>query len=213
MGQMARATICLLVAALVLGPAAFASHPSWFLDRKANLDADRALERISAEYEVTSDHRFERATISVFDNCRGRVEHYELAPPGRSMKREEILDQRRLGRRAVLFSMVYGDGHEIVRVIQLRPKRRGACPTPFAMLAYSSARPPYPAPQGSKVRDATVTVGDYAARLAGKELLLTEEYTRTPRMDPIRKLRRTYFGYSNAKRRYVPYRTELTPPA
>jgi len=210
---MARATTCALVAALVLGPAAFASHPSWFVDRKANLDADRSLERISAEYEVTSDHRFERATISVFDNCRGRVHHYELAPPGRSMNREEILRQRVLGRRAVLFSMVYRDGHKIARVVQLRPKRRDACPKPVAIFAYSSARPPYPAPQGSKVRSAKVVVGEYETKFPGKELLLTEEYTRTPRMDPIRKLRRTYFRYSNAKRRYVPYRTELTPPA
>lgn len=210
---MARATTCALVAALVLGPAAFASHPSWFVDRKTNLDGDRALERISAEYEVTSDHRVERATISVFDNCRGRVEHYELAPPGRSLNREEILGQRALGRRAVLFSMVYRDGHEIARVVQLRPKRRDACPTPVAIFAYSSARPPYPAPQGSKVRNAKVVVGEYAAKFAGKELLLTEEYTRTPGMDPIRKLRHTYFRYSNAKRRYLPYRTGLTPPA
>jgi hypothetical protein len=209
---MARATTCALVAALVLGPAAFASHPSWFVDRKANVDADRALERISAEYEVTSDHRFERATIAVVDNCRGRVRQYQLALPGRSMNREDILGPSVLGRRALLFSMVYRDGHKIARVVQLRPKRRGACPTPVAIFAYSSARPPYPAPQGSIVRDAKVAVGEYGAKFAGKELLLTEEYTRTPRMDPVRKLRHTYFNYSNAKRRYVPYRTELTPP-
>jgi hypothetical protein len=210
---MARATTCALVAALVFGPAAFASHPSWFLDRKANLDADRALERISAEYEVTSDHRFERATIAILDNCKGRVRQFQLAAPARSMNREDIVGPRVLGRRALLFSMVYRDGHEIARVVQLRPRRRGACPTPVAIFAYSSARPPYPAPQGSLVRDARVVVGDYAAKFAGRELQLIEEYTRTPRMDPIRKLRRTYFRYSNAKRRYVPYRTELTPPA
>jgi hypothetical protein len=47
---MARATTVALVAALALVPAAFASHPSWFLDKQENLDADRALERVSAEY-------------------------------------------------------------------------------------------------------------------------------------------------------------------
>jgi hypothetical protein len=209
---MTRATLA-VVAALVLAPAAFASHPSWFIDRKANLDSDRALERISAEYEVTSDHRFERATIGVFDNCKGRVRRYELALPGRFMNRADIVGQRVLGRPAVLFSMVYRDGHEIARVVQLRSKRRGACPTPFAIFAYSSARPPYASPAGSTVRDAKVVVGDYEETIPGKELLLTEEYTRPPRMNPIRTLRHTYFNYSRLKRRYLPYRTEITPPA
>jgi hypothetical protein len=208
---MARATTVALVAALALVPAAFASHPSWFLDKQENLDADRALERVSAEYEVTPDHRFERATIAVFDNCAGRVRRYALAAPGRFMDREGILGPRVLGRRALLFSMVYPDGHEIVRVVQLRPKRRGACPTLAALLDYSSARPPYPAPQGYTVRDAKVDVNQYSSAFAGKELLLTEEYA-SPRLNPIRMVRRTFFNYSSPKRRYVPYRTEVSPP-
>ncbi|HET7856900.1 MAG TPA: hypothetical protein VFL41_10630 [Gaiellaceae bacterium] len=207
---MTRATTFALVAALLLVPAAFASHPSWVLEWKGNVDADRALERISAEYDVSSDHKFERATISVFDNCRGRVRQYTLAV-GRSTNREGILGQRDLGRPGVLFTMVYADRHEIARVVQLRPKQRGACPTPVAILDYSSARPTYPAPQGYTVRDAKLQPGDYSATYAGRELLLTEEYT-SPRLNPIRLLRNTYFNYSAAKRRYVPYRTELTPP-
>jgi hypothetical protein len=35
----------------------------------------------------------------------------------------------------------------------------------------------------------------------------------SPRLNPIRTIRRTYFNYSSAKRRYVPYRTEVIPPA
>jgi hypothetical protein len=208
---MTRATLA-LVGALVLAPAAYASHPSWFLDRKENVDADRALERVSAEYEVTSDHKFERATIAVLDYCNGRVRRYELALPGKSMNREDIVGQRVLGRHAVLFSMVYTDRHEIVRAVQLRPKRRGACPTPVAIFAYSSARPLYPAPQGYTIRDAKVDANEYSTSFAGKELLLTEEYM-SPRLNPIRTIRRTYFNYSSAKRRYVPYRTEVIPPA
>jgi hypothetical protein len=208
---MIRATLA-LVAALLLAPAAFASHPSWFVDRRENLDADRALERVSAEYEVTSDHKFERATIAVLDNCKGRVRRYEPAPPGKSMSREGILGPSVLGRRALLFSMVYPDRHEIVRAVQLRPKRKGACPTPVAILAYSSARPTYPAPAGYSIRDAKVDANEYSTTFPGKELLLTEEYT-SPRLNPIRTIRRTYYSYSSAKRRYVPYRTEVIPPA
>jgi hypothetical protein len=208
---MARATTVAFVAALALVPAAFASHPSWFLDRQENLDADRAVERVSAEYEVSSDHKFERATIAVFDKCAGRVRQFQLALPGKFMNREDILGPSALGRRALLFSIVYPDGHEIVRVVQLRPKRKGACPTPAGLLAYSSARPPYLPPQGYTVRDAKVGVSEYSTAFAGRELLLTEEYT-SPRLNPIRILRRTYYRYSSAKRRYVPYRTEVTPP-
>jgi hypothetical protein len=207
---MARATICLLVAALVLGPAAFASHPSWFLDRKANLDADRMLERISAEYEVTSDHRFERATIGIIDNCKGRVRQFQLALPGRWMNQNDIVGPRVLGRRALLFTLLYRDGHVIARVVQLRPKRRGACPTPAALFAYTSRRPPYPPPRGWSVRGAHVDAAEYAGKFAGRELLLIETYFRTGTSEPVKKIRQTYFRYANAKRRYVPYRTEVT---
>jgi hypothetical protein len=207
---MARATTFGLVVALLFVPAALASHPSWFLERKANVDADRALERISAEYDVSSDHKFERATVSVFDNCRGRVRHYQLAV-GKSTNREGILDQRALGRPGVLFTMVYPDLHEVARVVQLRPKQRGACPTPVAIFDYSSARPPFPAPEGYTVRDAKLEPGELSTTFAGKELLLTEEY-QSPRLNPLRVLRKTYYNYSAAKRRYVAYRTELVPP-
>ena len=207
---MARATTVVLVAAFLLVPAAFASHPSWSFESKANVDADRALERISASYDVSSDHKFERATVSVADTCRGRVRQYRLAV-GRSTNRESILGQRDLGRPGVLFTMVYADGHEIARVVQLRARQRGVCPTPVAIFAYSSARPPYPAPQGYTVRDAKVGPGEHSATFPGRELLLTEEY-QGPRLNPIRMQRMTYFNYSAAKKRYVPYRTELTPP-
>jgi hypothetical protein len=199
-----------IVAALVLAATAVASHPSWMLDRKENLDRDRAPERIVAEYDVSSDHNFERAEIAAIDRCGGRERRYELAAPGRSIDREGILGQRALGRPAVAFSMLYRDGHSVARVVQLRSRRAGACPTPVWLLAYSSQNPLYPAPQGYRIRAVRVEAGEHSTAYAGKELLLTEEYW-SPEMNPVRKLRRTYFRYAAAKRRYVPYRTELSP--
>jgi hypothetical protein len=208
---MSRAALA-TVAAVVLAPAAFASHPSWSVDARLNVDADRALERVVAEYEVSSDHSLERAEIAVVDKCAGRVRRYGLAPPGRSMDREGILGLRELGRPAVLFSIVYPDRREIARVVQLRAKRRGACPRPAAIFDYSSARPPYPAPEGLSIRDAMLAPGEHSTVYAGRELLLTEEYA-GPRGNPIRMLRRTYYRYAPAKRRYVAYHTEVSPPA
>jgi hypothetical protein len=208
---MSRATLA-TVAAVVLAPAAFASHPSWSFDARLNVDADRALERVVADYEVSSDHSLERAEIAVVDRCAGRVRRYRLAPPGRSMDREGILGARELGRPAVLFSMVYPDGLEIARVVQLRSKRRGACPRPAAIFDYSSARPPYPVPEGLGIRDARLEPGEHSTAYAGRELLLTEMYA-SPGANPIRKLRRTYYRYAAATRRYVAYHTEVSPPA
>lgn len=199
-----------IVAALVVAPVAVASHPSWTLDRKENLDRDRALERIVAEYDASSDHKFERAEIAAIDRCRGRERRYELAAASRSMEREGILGGQALGRRGVAFAMFYGDGRWIARVVQLRPRRAGACPTPVWLLAYSSQTPPYPVPRGYSIRDVRVEAGEHSTAYAGKELLLTEEYW-SPEMNPVRKLRRTYFHYAAAKRRYLPYRTELSP--
>jgi hypothetical protein len=202
-----------IVAAFVLAPVAFATHPSWMDERKVNLDGDRALERIVAGYAVSSDHKFERADMAAFDRCGGRERRYELAAPGRWVG--GILSRKALGRSAVAFSMGYRDGHVIARVIQLRAKREGwwslgACPTPASLLAYSSKSPPYPAPPGYDIAVAQFAAGEHSSAYPGKELVLTEDYS-SPRMNPSRKLRRTYFGYSTAKRRYVAYRTDLSP--
>jgi hypothetical protein len=206
---MFRATFALVVA-LLLAPAALASHPSWILDRKENLDADRAFERVVAS--DNADHANPRAMIAAVDRCGGRERKYALAAPGTSIGRDGILGARALGRPGVLFTMTYRDKHEIARVVQLRAKRKGACPTPSLLLNYSSARPPYPPPEGFTIRDAKVEPGEHSSAYAGPELLLTEEYT-SPRMSPIRHLRKTYFRYAAAKRRYVPYDTQLIPPA
>jgi len=207
---MARATTFGLVAVLALAPAALASPPSWFLDRKSNLDGDRALERIHAAYDVSSDHKYQRAEIAAVDICGGRERRYELAPPGTFMAREAIFGRRALGRPAVLFSMSYSDRHWIARVVQLRPKQKRACPTPALLFDYSSVRPPFPAPEGYTVGYVNAAPGEHSSAYAGKELLLTEEYS-SPRLSPVRKIRHTYLRYQSSKQRYVPYRTEVIP--
>ena len=65
-------------------------------------------------------------------------------------------------------------------------------------------------PRGWSVRGAHVDAAEYAGKFAGRELLLIETYFRTGTSKPVQKIRQTYFRYANAKRRYVPYRTEVT---
>lgn len=207
---MARATTSAFVAVLALAPAALASPPSWFLDRKSNLDGDRALERIHAAYDVSSDRKYQRAEIAAFDTCGGRKRRYELAPPGTFMARDAIFGRRALGRPAVLFSMSYADRHWIARVVRLRAKQKGACPTPALLFDYSSVRPPYPAPEDYTVGNVYAAPGEHSAAYTGKELLLTETYS-SPRLGPVRKIRNTYLRYLSSKQRYVAYRTEVVP--
>jgi hypothetical protein len=207
---MARATTFALVAVLALAPAALASPPSWFLDRKSNLDGDRALERIHAAYDVSPDYKYQRAEIAAIDTCTGRERRYELAPPGTFMAREAIFGRRALGRPGVLFSMSYADQRWIARVVQLRAKRKGACPTPALLFEYSSVRPPFPTPEGYTVGSISAAPEEHSAAYAGKELLLTEDYS-SPRLTPVRKIRRTYLRYLSSRQRYVPYRTEVVP--
>lgn len=199
-----------LVVTLALAPTALASHPSWFLDKRWNLDGDRALERVVAEYDVSLDHKYERATIDVIERCAGKALRNTLAAPGRSLDRELILRSTRLGRPGVAFAMTYPDGSSIARIVQLRPRRPGACRTPVAIFSYSSKRPPYPPPDGYWVDGIRLEPGEHSAIYPGKELLLTEEYA-SRRLDPVRRTRRSYFRYAGAKRAYVAYRTELTP--
>ena len=207
---MPRATTFLLVALLALAPAASASHPSWSLDRKSNLDGDKALERIHAAYDVSADHKYQRAEVAAVDTCAGRERRYTLAPPGAFIAREAIFGRRALGRSAVLFSMSYADRHWIARVARLRPKRTGTCPTPALLFAYSSLRPPFPAPEGYTVGNVHAAPGEHSSAFAGKELLLTEEYS-SPRLSAVRKIRHTFLRYLGSKKRYVPYRTEVVP--
>jgi hypothetical protein len=206
---MGRVTVA-LVAVLGLAPAALASHPSWLFERPANLDGDRGRERIVAEYDVSSDHKSERAEIAAVDRCGGRDRRYELVPPGRFMNREDIRGDRVLGRPGALVSMVYRDGHSIARVVQLRRSARASCPRPGVLFSYSTRTPPQPPPGKFVLARFEVDVRDEAARFPGKELVLSEYYSELPG-SPLRSVRQTYYRYRAAVRRYVVYKTALRP--
>jgi hypothetical protein len=205
---MFRATLG-LVAALLVAPAALASHPSWFLDRKVNADADRALERVVAEYDVSSDHKIERAEITVLDRCAGRDAKYMLAV-GKSLHRETVLRSSALGRPGVAFAMRYHDQSWVARVVQLRAARKGACPRPVAMFSYSSKQPPYAPPEEHWVGSVSLEPGEHSTAYAGKELVLLERYA-SRQLNPVQVTRHTYYRYSAVKRGYVAYKTELSP--
>lgn len=173
-----------------------------------NLDDDPARETVTASWNVSFDHTYQRAEVVVLDDCGGERRLLELAPPGRSMFPRAIQGSRALGRPGVLFKIGYSDGHWIARVARLRRPQTGGCPEPAALFDYSTASPPRPPPTGRVVAGFGVTIGEYS-RIPGRELRLTERYGTSPsHRGPMS--RRTYFRYLKAQGRYVGYRTVLT---
>jgi hypothetical protein len=171
-----------------------------------NLDGDRALERVVAEYDVSFDHKQERADVIAFDRCNGKEVAHKLVRTGKRLSVSEIYGPRALGRPAVLFAVGYGGRTGVARVTGLRLRAGQTCPSPYTFFAYSTSSPPKPPPAGLLVRDFDLVPRNDSRRYPGPELQLTEFYGRSTG-DTVAK-RLTYFRYRSG--RYVAYRSRLS---
>lgn len=176
-------------------------------DRRMDLDGDRALERLVAVHDVSSDHKVERADVTAFDHCNGRELSYKLVKTGKRLSVADIRGPSSLGRRAVLFSIGYGGRTAVARVIGLRVRPGQTCPSPFTFFAYSTSRPPKPPPAGLFARNFYVLPRNDSSRYPGPELFLIEFYG--PNAGDLVSKRETYFGFRGG--RYVAYRSKLSP--
>lgn len=171
-----------------------------------NLDRDRTLERLVAEYAVSSDHRQERADITAFDRCNGREVSHKLVRTGKRLSVGDIYGPRALGRPAVLFAVGYGGRTAVGRVMGLRLRRGQSCPSPYTHFAYSTSRPPRAPPPGLFVRNFSLVPRNDSARYPGPELRLLEFYG--PSTGDAVSKRETLFRFRNG--RYVAYRSRLS---
>jgi hypothetical protein len=172
-----------------------------------NLDGDRALERLVAEYDVSSDHSQESANVTAFDRCNGREVAHKLVRTGKRLSVGDIHGPGALGRPAVLFSVGYGGRTAVGRVMGLRLRRGQTCPLPYTFFAYSTGRPPKPPPPGLLVRNFSLVPRNDLKWSPGPELRLLEFYGRNTG-DQVAK-RETYFRFRSG--RYVAYRSRLSP--
>lgn len=191
--------------ALVVAPAALASHPSQHRELKANLDRDRALERIVADEDVSRDHSIWRASVRVVDRCRGRDRSYlvldgyqrlEIARPVQADGRgsSEVL--------VLLRGSAAGAGG--ARIVRLTP-RSGRCPSLRTLFTYVAARAePGPVPD-LRLTWFTVELVELERRYGGRELRLTEEFTMPPMLSAVR--RETLYRYVRGRDTYVVYAT------
>jgi hypothetical protein len=171
-----------------------------------NLDGDRALERVVAEYDVSFDHKQERADVTAFDRCNGKEVAHKLVRTGKRLSVSEIFGPRALGRPAVLFAVGYGGRTGVARVMGLRLREGQTCPSPYTFFAYSTSKPPKPPPAGLLVRDFDLVPRNDSTRYPGPELVLTEFYG--PSTGDTAAKRLTYFRYRSG--RYVAYRSKLS---
>jgi hypothetical protein len=193
-----------VVLALLAAPAALASHPSQHREVKANLDGDRALERVVGVEDVSRDHSTWRASVSVVDRCGGRDRTYRVAAGFTRLgdAKAEQADGR--GARevlAVLYSVSARAGVGRLARLVSRPRR---CPTLRMLFRYNAARTEPPAP-GAELVQFTVDVVELEARYPGREMRVTELFQTPPMLSSIH--RETLYRYARVGDGYVPYAT------
>jgi hypothetical protein len=162
-----------------------ATHPAWSKETRLNLDRDRALELVKLSYDVSSDHQFERGSVTARDTCGGNRVTAALIPAGRFTPRL-ALRPAQLGRAGVGFLAEHRGGPRLAAVARLRNCR------PQVLLSFSSAAA------------ATVELDarNYAARFPGREVVVVEGLRDGAR--------RTFFRWAPARQRYVKFRTSFS---
>lgn len=190
--------------ALVAAPAALASHPSQHRELSANLDGDRALERVVAEEDVSRDHTVWRASVRIVDRCAGRNRSYPVAAGFQRLgeaKAEQVDGRGPKEVLGVVYSLNAADG--VARLVHL-VSRPGRCPAPRILFAYTAARTERPA-SGLELSQFTVDVAELEARYPGRELRLTELFQTPPMLSSIQ--REKLYRYVRARDGYVLYAT------
>ena len=152
---------------------------------RLNIDGDRAAESVKAAYDVSSDHKTERGSITATDRCGGRRVTVALIRSGRFTPRI-ALRPAQLGRAAVGVAADYNGGPRLARVVRLRNCRLQV------LLAFSST-------SGASVN---LEAQNDSTRYPGREVVVVEGLRDAAR--------RTYFRWVPARQRYLKYRTSFT---
>jgi hypothetical protein len=174
-----------LLAGVVFAGDAFATHPSWREQLQLNVDGDRARETVTATYDVSSDHKQERGSITARDTCAGRRRQVALVPAGRFTP-TLALRPAQLGRAAVGVVADYREGSHLAQVVRLRSCR---------VQVLLSFRTPAAASLKLETRNDS-------ARFPGREVVAVEGLRDAARS--------TFFRWVPASGRYVKYKTTFS---
>ena len=202
-----KALMC-AVLILAVAPAASAAHPSRFFEYKANLDADRALERVRAEEGASSDHATFYARVAIIDRCGGRVRRHDVIAHATTYSHvvtAELVQADARGPRELLAVVKGAAGRGAAKVVRLR-QRSSSCPRPYALFSYDASQPADPPAPGFTAAGFRVEAVELARRYRGRELRLTEDFQMPPMLSSLQ--RETLFRYDVARDRYVAYATQ-----
>jgi hypothetical protein len=193
---------------LVAVPAAGASHPSRQLTLRANLDGDRAIERVVATEDVSFDHSAATSRVVVVDTCRGERTH-PVVQARASLLQARFVQADGRGSAEVLAAAGGPLGAVVdgkARVVRLVPVR-GRCPALRTLFSYNAASPPQPAPAGFLLSSFEVTPDELEPRFRGREVRLVEWYRSGAALSS--RVRTSVYRYAAARDRYVLLRSFL----
>ena len=182
---MKRAFVLALIAVALSSDQALATHPSWAQELRLNLDGDRTTELVRVAYDVSSDHKLERGSITARDTCGGRRRQIALIPAG-TYTPTLALRPAALGRPAVGVVADYRDGSHLARVVRLR-----GCRVQILLSFRSEA-----------AASVQLESRNDSARYPGREVVAVEGLRDAAR--------RHFFRWVPASQRYVKYRTEFS---
>jgi hypothetical protein len=192
-------------AVLATAPVAFASHPDRLVELRANLDADRALERVVGAEGSTVDHDRFFADVKLFDVCAGREREHRLTATYVRLGDVKIVQADGRGRREVLAVVNGRENEGEAKLVRLVARRGSACPVPRALFAYRADRRPFLPPQLLPLVNFRVEVVELERRYRGRELRLTEYYQARGMLSS--RTRELLYRYVRSSDRYVHYRT------
>ena len=205
-----RRAALIVATVLVAVPAAGASHPSRQVTLHANLDADRALERVVAREDSSVDHTELSARVAVVDFCGGRSRTLGLVSGRASLLAARFFQADGRGRVEVLAAVggpIGEVGQGAAKVVRL-VAARGGCPRVRALLAYSASSPPFPTPEGFVLSSFEIRPDEVESRYPGREIVLVEWYRSGAAL--ASRVRTSTYRYATAKDRYVLLKSFVT---
>jgi hypothetical protein len=198
-----------VAALLVAVPAAGASHPSRQFTLRANLDGDRAIERVVVTEDVSFDHSQLSTRVVVLDACRGRQRAHPVVDARASLLAARFVQADGRGRTELLAAVGGPLGNltdgkaRVVRLVAVR----GGCPRLKTLFSYAASSPPLPAPEGFVLSSFEVNPDELERRYRGREVVLVEWYRSGAAL--ASRARTSVYRFATARDRYVLLRSFL----
>jgi hypothetical protein len=169
---------------------------------RANLDRDRALERIVGVEEVSSDHAVWRASVRIVDRCGGRTRSHLVLDGYPRLETARAVHADARGPREVL-ALLRGAAAGSGEARLVRLAGGGRCPRVRPLFEYVAARAERAPVPELRLTWFTLELVELRRSFAGRELRLTEQFQIPEMLSST--LRETLYRYDGSSARYTAY--------